>query len=342
MLANRLGIEMRHLQALDAVARHRSFNGAADELGYTQSAVSQQIVSLERLVGARLFDRASGRHPVRLTEAGRMLLSHAESVLERVDAATADITALLEGAVGEFRLGTYQSVATRLLPEVLFRFRALWPRIAVRLFESGSHDDIDDRVERGALDVAFTIAPVAREDVSSYAELLADPYRLVVGLGHPFARRGSVRTDEVAEIDLVGYRVCRAHAQVERALQSRGIEPRVVMRAEDNQLLQSLAGQGVGAAIMPLLAIDPRREDTVMVAFAEPLPPRRIGLLWHRDRHLAPAAASFIHIAQEVGARLGRELSMADGLATAPALDHSAIGEARVNVASPGSTNARG
>ena len=170
-------------------------------------------MALEELVGARLFDRASGPRPVRLTEAGRVLLSHAEAVLARVQAATADLTALVHGAVGEFRLGTYQSVATRLLPEALVRFRARWPRIAVDLFESGSHDDIDARVERGTLDVAFTIPPIAHEDLFSYVELLADPYKLVVGLRHPFAHRESVPTDELAEVDLVGYRACRAHAQ---------------------------------------------------------------------------------------------------------------------------------
>src|SRR3954449_2626427 len=111
MRANQLGIELRHLVALDAVARHHSFHAAADELGYTQSAISQQIASLEQIVGRPLFERSRGPRPVTLTEAGRVLLGHAEAVLARVEAASADVTALVEGAVGELRVGTYQSVA---------------------------------------------------------------------------------------------------------------------------------------------------------------------------------------------------------------------------------------
>ena len=305
MPANRLGLELRHLLALDAVARHRSFNAAADELDYTQSAVSQQIVALERLVGTRVFDRGSGPRPVRLTEAGRVLLTHARAVLARVDAASADVVALAQGAIGELRLGTYQSVATRLLPAVLARFRSQWPRIDIQLFESGSHDDIDDRVERGALDLAFTTPPVPREDVFAYTDLLRDPYLLVVDLEHPLVAAGRVDIAELADIDLVGYRVCRAHAQLERFLRTRGIEPRIVMRAEDNQLLQGLAAQRVGAAIMPLLAIDLQRGDTVVLDLDGQVPARRIGLVWHRDRHQAPPTQSFIQIAKTLSAELG-------------------------------------
>jgi DNA-binding transcriptional LysR family regulator len=307
MPANRLGFELRHFHALDAVARHRSFKAAAEELGYTQSAVSQQIVALEQLVGVRLFDRGSGPRPVRLTEPGRVLLGHAQAVLARVDAASADVDALVQGLVGEIHVGTYQSVATRLLPEVLARFHRQWPRVDVRLFESGSYDDIDDRLERGSLDLGFTIPPVMRADLFVFEELLRDPYLLVVGAEHPLSGATRVELATLAELELVGYRVCRAHAQVEQFLRGRGIEPRYAMRAEDNQLLQELAARGVGAAIMPLLAIDLQRSDTVALDLRGQLPPRRIGLVWHRGRHQSPPTQSFIEIALQVGAELGEQ-----------------------------------
>jgi DNA-binding transcriptional LysR family regulator len=305
--AHRLGLELRHLQAFEAVARHRSFRAAAEELDYTQSAVSQQIVALEQIVGARLLDRGNGPRPVRLTEPGRVLLTHARAILARVDAASADLIALVHGAVGELRLGAFQSIANRLLPFALERFRRAWPRIEVELFESGSHDEIDDRVRRGALDVAFTTPPVAAGTLD-YVELLQDPYLLVVHHDHPLTRAPRVALRDLAGIDLVGYRVCRAHAQLERFLRSRGIEPRFVQRAEDNQLLQSLAGSGVGAAIMPLLAIDVQHEGTVVLDLRGEVPPRRIGLLWHRERHMTRATESFISIARDVGAELAERI----------------------------------
>src|SRR5919197_2541536 len=95
-----LGVELRHFLALEAVARERSFGRAARSLGYTQSAVSQQIAALERLVGQTLVARPGGPKPVSLTEAGRLLLTHAEAIAARVAAAQADLNALGDGEAG--------------------------------------------------------------------------------------------------------------------------------------------------------------------------------------------------------------------------------------------------
>jgi DNA-binding transcriptional LysR family regulator len=298
------GLELRHLVAFDAVARNRSFSAAAEELGYSQSAVSQQIADLERIARTRVFDRFPGPRPVELTEAGRVLLGHARPVLARMEAVGVDLAALADGSIGDLRVGTFQSAATNLLPHLLAAFREAWPRIEVTLFESGSHDELDGQVERGALDLAFTHPPIPEGAPLEFTELLSDPYFLVVGRSHPLAGSSSTSLRTVGEIDLVGYRVCRAHAAVERFIRSRGIEPRFVFRAEDNQLLQGLAAKGVGAAIMPALAIDRSRDDIVLIELADEIPRRRIGLVRHRDRYQTPAAAAFVRLAREMAADL--------------------------------------
>src|SRR5262245_22870931 len=95
-----LGIELRHLAALLAVADEASFNRAADQLGYTQSAISQQIAALERIVGQRLVDRGTRGHRIKPTEAGRILLRHARSILGELSAAHADLEAYAEEKAG--------------------------------------------------------------------------------------------------------------------------------------------------------------------------------------------------------------------------------------------------
>lgn len=303
------GLELRHLVAFDAVARNRSFSAAAEELGYSQSAVSQQIADLERIARTRVFDRFPGPRPVELTEAGRVLLAHARPILARMEAVGVDLDALADGAVGDLRVGTFQSAATNLLPRLLVAFRRAWPRIEVTLFESGSHHELDGQVERGALDLAFTHPPISGGAPLEFTDLLSDAYVLVVGRDHPLAgRSGSTSLETLGEIDLVGYRVCRAHAAVERFLRSRGIEPRFVFRAEDNHLLQGLAANGVGAAIMPALAIDRSRDDIVLIDLADEIPRRRIGLVRHTDRYQTPAATAFIQMAHETAADLAERM----------------------------------
>ena len=135
-----LGVELRHFLALEAVPREGSFGKAATALGYTQSAVSQQIATLERIVGHRLIERPGGPKPVSLTEAGDLLLTHAGAISARIAAAQADLTALAEGQAGTLRVGVFQSVGQRILPEVMRRFVADWPQVTVTLTESA--DDL--------------------------------------------------------------------------------------------------------------------------------------------------------------------------------------------------------
>src|SRR5436305_971662 len=114
-----LGIEIRHLAALRAVAEECSFGRAAERLGYTQSAISQQIARLEAAVGQRLVERPGGPRPISITEAGTVLLGHADRIVGQMQAARADLAALAAGETGKLRIGSYQSAGTRLLPPLL-------------------------------------------------------------------------------------------------------------------------------------------------------------------------------------------------------------------------------
>src|SRR5690349_22264618 len=142
-------VELRHLAALEAVGRTRSFVAAARELGYTQSAISQQIARLEQIVGQRLVERPGGPRPVALTEAGRLLLRHADAIVAQLDAAQADMAALAEGAAGPLRVGIYQSVGARILPALLRRFRQSWPRVDVHVREETDAADLLRLLELG-------------------------------------------------------------------------------------------------------------------------------------------------------------------------------------------------
>src|SRR3954466_10589138 len=155
-----LGIDLPHLAALEAVARTRSFGRAARELGYTQSAVSQQIAQLERIVGQRLFHRPGGPRRVEPTEAGLLLLGHADAIVARLDAARADMAALAEGAAGPLRVGIYQSVGARILPRLLRAFKKEFPRIEVSVREETDAADLLRLLEHGELDLTFAELPL--------------------------------------------------------------------------------------------------------------------------------------------------------------------------------------
>jgi molybdate transport repressor ModE-like protein len=303
-----VGVEVRHFAALEAVAREGSFGRAAESLGYTQSAVSQQIQTLERLVGERLVERPGGPRAVSLTEAGALLLRHAEAIVSRLHAAQADMAALAQGQGGRLRVGTFQSVGARVLPAVMRRFSAEWPDIQVDLTESASDEELLRLVERGELDLAFAMPPLVEGPFES-KELLADPYVLLVPAEHDLAGAGRASLADVGDVTLIGNRACRSTALAEGELAQRGVGVDVAFRSDDNGTVQGLVGAGFGVALVPLLTVDLNDEQVRALELQPEIPPRRISLAWHRDRHRSPSARAFVDVAAAVGAQVAERFA---------------------------------
>jgi len=302
-----LGLDLRHLVALKTIADEGSFGRAAERLGYTQSAVSQQIAALERIVGLKLIERPGGPRPISLTEAGRILLRHAEAIQARLLAAKADMAALEAGDAGRLRVGTFQSVGAKIIPTLLRRFQEARPGVEVVLRESQDESELLEMIERGELDLTFWTLPVEPGPYES-VELLRDPYVLVVPVGSPLA--GLSRTPTLKEIALhpiVGFNHCHAMDQVEAQLASAGRAPNIVFRSDNNGTVQGLVGAGVGVSVAPRLTVELDDPSVQVIDLHGRIPPRVIGLVWHRDRHLTPAAEAFVGTAVEVCSELSAE-----------------------------------
>src|SRR5580765_3046292 len=302
-----LGVEVRHFAALDAVAREGSFGRAADRLGYTQSAVSQQIATLEKIVGETLIERPGGPRAVSLTEAGELLLRHAEAIVARLEAARADMAALRAGETGALRVGTYQSVGARVLPEVMRRFLRDWPGIELGLSEPATDPELYAAVESGALDLAFCSPPLP-DGPFEMLELMSDPYVLLVPATGGLANRSSVSLDDLGGELLIGSNTCASGVALESELAERGFGIEYGFRSDDNGTIQGLVAAGFGVALTPLLAIAPGDDRVKAIRLVPKVPRRVVAVVWHRDRHRSPAARAFIDIARDVAAAVEREL----------------------------------
>ncbi len=300
-------VSLRQLLSFRAVADEGSFHGAADALEYTQSAVSQHVMALEAALGVRLFDRGRGRRTVELTEGGRLLLRHVVTITDRLQAARADLLAYAAGETGSLRVGVYQSVGTRVLPAIIGRFSEAWPGIEVRLTEAASDEGLMEMVEPGRLDLTFGVLPLP-EGPFDGVELLSDPFVLVTAASSPLAGLAGTPTLQlIGEQRLIGFRSCRSTKWLEGHLRANGQDPNFVFRSEDNGTVQAMASAGLGTALVPLLAVD--RADPTVVIIPTDLEPRRIALMWHRDRYRSPASLAFVEIARDVCAGLAAELA---------------------------------
>ena len=299
-----LGVELRHFAALAAIASEGSFRGAADHLGYVQSAVSQQLAMLEKLVGARLVERSSGTGPLALTPAGEMLLHHADDVLARIKAAKADLGRLSEGQAGTVRVGVFQSVATRIIPRVLEGFAVECPDVGVTFGEWAADAPMFELIADGSLDLGFGWLPL-EPGPFAHCELLQTPIALIVAADSPLARRDTPPTlAEIARLPLIGRQTCRVLARLEGHLRTVSGSLDVVFRSDLNETTQALVGKGLGVALAPRLAVDASDPSIALVDLGDSLSPISVGLFWHRDRLLTPAAQEFGEIARAVCAEL--------------------------------------
>lgn len=301
-------LEVRYLVTLAAVGREESFSRAADALGYTQSAVSQQIARLERLVGYPLVERPGGSRPVSLTAAGAIVLGHADAIVARLASLQADLRALADGAIGTLRVGCYQSVGVRILPRVLRDFAAAWPEVTVELTEAEDDGVLLDLVESGDLDLTFIAYPMIPGPFG-HLELIRDPYVVVVREDSEIGRDGGpVRIGDLADLPLVTYAQMREVHSIENRFGRPDLADRIAFRSNDNGTILGLAAEGVGAAVISWLSVDPFRTGVRTMALAG-VDPRVVGIAWHRDRYRLPAADSFVRLAQQETAREQQLLS---------------------------------
>jgi DNA-binding transcriptional LysR family regulator len=292
-------VELRHLAALEAVGRTHSFVAAARELGYTQSAISQQIARLEDAVGQRLVERPGGPRPVALTEAGTLLLRHADAIVAQLDAAQADMAALGEGAAGVLRVGIFQSVGARILPGLLRRFREEWPLVEVRVREETDAADLVRLLEHGELDLTFAQLPLP-DGPFEWREILRDPYMLVVPARDELAaREAAPPLRELAGRPLVTWRQL---GEPETYLRGRVPDLNIVFRSDDNGTLMGLVAEGLGYAVVPQLVVNPRNPAYVALPFGNRIPPRQLAIVWHRDRYRSAAADAFIESSSDSAA----------------------------------------
>jgi DNA-binding transcriptional LysR family regulator len=293
-------LEIRHLEALDAVATEGTFGRAAARLGYTQSAVSQQIAALERIIGDKVFDRPGGPRPVELTPLGAQVLTAGRELLARVDALSLELDLYRTGAVGRLAIGTFQSVSATLLPRLVAQVRERFPDLDLQVTETDLDDELGQRLRSGELDVTFYVGPVPEEFESVH--LIDDPFVLLARPGQFPA--GPVRLADLADVPMVGQHQHACQILNEAGLRAHGIEPNYVFRTNDNGTVAAMVRAGMGVAVLPFLCTEPEDPRLALHALDPPIPDRPISLAWRRNRTMSPVAERFIVLATETASAL--------------------------------------
>ncbi len=299
-------LDVTRLQVLVELADAGSIAGSAKALGYTPSAVSQQLAKLEREVGATLATRT--RSGVELTPEGQILAERARVILKELDAAkqaVVDVGRLRRGAV---RVGSFTSAARTMVAPAITRMRADHPGLRLTLADAEPPDGYD-AVLSGTLDllVSHTYPGVKppKTDGLVRTQLMNDtlvaivPARAAKELG-----KGPVSLDRLAELmPLISGRPGDAHrVALDHAFARLSVQPAIEFETRDYAVTLALTASGAGASIVPrslLRAPDP----AIRVLPTEPSYHRRIFALY-RETSRDPALMAFLSYLQEAAASL--------------------------------------
>jgi DNA-binding transcriptional LysR family regulator len=269
-------LDPRRLQVLREVALRGSFSAAAEALAYTQPAVSQQVAALERDTGTRLVER--GVRPVRLTEAGRALVAHADAVLARLEEAEQELGEFAALRRGRLRLASVPTAIATLVPRAVAVFRERHPDVDVSVVDDHLHA-LMPRLARWELDLAVIYEHEALPEADVTLErtyLLDDPFDLVVPNGHPLGLRTSIALEELADETWIGGTPEGSYARmIAHSCHAAGFEPRVAFETDDDRAVQAFVAVGAGIAILPHLPLTLMRPDLQRIPLTRP-PVRRI------------------------------------------------------------------
>ena len=292
-------MELRQLRYLEAVARHRHFTRAAEELHVAQSAVSNQVRRLERELGVELLERTT--RSVELTAAGQIAVARARAALAQADGLGADLDELRGLVRGTIAIGALLPAGHLDLPVLLAEFNRRYPGIEIE-FREGTASDMKAHLARGELDAAFVLEAGPQPPELGRLELSEAEMVLAMSPEHALAGKSPLPIERLDGQNLIAFRRGSSvrHA-LDLALERAGATPRIALEGSDLLLIRALAAQGFGLAVLPRsfaelpgppLSVRPLRPQVKLP----------VVLLWREAASQAPATRAFLEfVAEEAG-----------------------------------------
>jgi DNA-binding transcriptional LysR family regulator len=285
-------MEIRPLRYFVEVVRLRSFTRAAESLHISQPSISKMIKNLEDELGVVLLDRSA--RGVQLTDAGEVVYARATQVVGSLDDLSTELDDLLGLHRGAVRVGIPPMVGVSFFPGVLAEFHALYPHVALRLYEQGARR-VEQAVAEGDLDLGIVLLPVDDEQFETFP-FVQEHLQLVVHPGHPLAGRTEVSLRDLDRLPFVLFREDFAlHGRIRRLCDRLGVELNIVCESSQWDFIGEMAAAGLGVALLPetiCRRLDPDRVRTVPLT--DPPIPWHLAVIWRRDRYLSFAARGWL------------------------------------------------
>jgi LysR family hydrogen peroxide-inducible transcriptional activator len=293
LVASLSDLSLRQLQYVVAVADTLGFHKAAAQTHVSQPTLSAQIQQLEAVLGLKVFER--DRRRVLVTPAGADIVARARRVLVEAGDLLAAAERHREPFAGTLRVGVIPTVAPYLLPEVMPRVRAAYPKLSL-VFREEKTADIVRELGEGTIDAGL-LALEADVGECGHAEIARDPFVAALPKGHPLARKKRLDLSDLEGEDVLLLDEGHCFRDQALAICSNAKAAERPFRATSLATLAQMVSSGAGMTLLPALAVpvENRRGQLDVRPFAKPEPGRTIALVW---RPSSPYAAAFVELAR--------------------------------------------
>jgi DNA-binding transcriptional LysR family regulator len=289
------GMDFEQLRTFLQVCRLKSFSRAAEKLGMTQPAISAQIRSLEKDVGARLFDRDGGK--VTFTAAGRLFEPFAEHCLQCQSHIVVAVNELYRSARGEVSVSASEATSLYVLPPVLAQYKKHYTRVNLNIVRAEHLRSVESVLNR---EVDFAVVSMPVKDPRLVVHVVhRDDIVLAIAPTHPLARRDVVKLDEMLQYPLLLLKQGRQRTLINNFFDGFDAHPRIAMELDSSELLKRLICAELGMGFLPRAnVLDDVHAGLLKIANVEGMRlHRELALIFRKDRTLTHAANAFLDIA---------------------------------------------
>lgn len=280
-------LSLTKFEIFSTVVELGSLTKAGETLGLSQSAVSHAIASLELEWGFSILNR--GRSGINLTKNGEYVLKYIRKILKWNEEMLQEIANINGLEIGTVRIGTFSSVSSQWLPEILKNFNELYPSIEIKLLE-GDYDEIENWISNGNIDFGFVSLPTSNN--FEVIPLKKDRMLCIVSDEHPFAHQKEIGFETIKKEQLIMWKK-GSDNDLSRILKENNVTPNIKFELSDDQAIFSMVQHGMGISILPEMALY-RVPNNVCILNLEREHYRTIGIAATSFKTLAPATKRFI------------------------------------------------
>ena len=288
-------MDFEKLKTFLEVCQQGSFSRAAEKLRVTQPAISAQIRSLEKEIGATLFDRKSGK--VSTTAAGRVFEPFAEHCLQCYSHIVMTVADLHRSPRGAISISANETTCLYVFPKIFAQFKMQCPRVGLGIVRAERARTLEAVLKR---QVDFGVISLPLKDPRINSNLVhKDELVLVVQPAHPLARRETIKVDDLVQYPLLLPKQGRQREQIDGIFQMHDFQPKLAMEVDSGELLKRLIIAGLGVGFLPQINVDEdeRLNQLATVRIEGVRLARDLALIYHRDNVLTRAAQTFLEIA---------------------------------------------